>query len=274
MLRSLNPLSAALSVATLALAASACFVEATPAEGEGEGEGEGEATCTEPADVPCRDFLLGQLNMNPTDVAPGEIGSESDGAGTFEVDVDATAGVVPPSLSGPDGYVYARFTDEGLEKVALNDDASFGSMDWDIAFRRFVIRLNSGTSGPSCVTAARTASSTEFDALDAVPADLDFNAESFTTGSDLAAENGEPECDLVPDGSGLPGAPGVVLQNWWRYPGCVATTGNVYVLALANGRHVKFVVTQYYGSGQDTCNEEGTAGSDSGRIHLRYGFLD
>ncbi len=267
MLRPLRSCLVPLSFVACATAAPACVV--TPDDGgagEGEGEGEGDGpTCTEPTEVPCVDDAFQALSMNLTEAAEGAIVSESDGAGTFEVDVDATAGAPPGSIDAPGGFVYGRFTDDGLLKVELLDDASFASMDWDIAFRRFVIRVNSGTSGPSCVTAARTAPATDFDALDAVPEGLTFNAEQFMSDAET--------CELVPDGSGL-GAPGVVLQNWWEYPGCVKTTGNVYVLSLANGRHVKLVVTQYYASGQDGCNEQGNPGTGSARIHLRYGFLD
>jgi len=248
MLRPLRSCLVPLSFFACAAAAPACVV--TPEDG-GEGEGEGEAEgpkCAEPTEVPCVDDAFQALSMNLTEAADGAIVSESDGAGTFEVDVDATAGAPPGSIDAPGGFVYGRFTDDGLLKVELLDDASFASMDWDIAFRRFVIRVNSGTSGPSCVTAARTAPATDFDALAAVPDGLTFNAEQFMSG--------------------------VVLQNWWEYPGCVKTTGNVYVLSLANGRHVKLVVTQYYASGQDGCNEQGNPGTGSARIHLRYGFLD
>jgi hypothetical protein len=264
MLRPTNLLRATCSILAVALGAPACVIDgggATEGEGEGDGDEADGGVCTEPAVVPCRDQAFQALNMNLNEVASGAIASEGDGAGTFEVEVDATAG----GFNGDGGFVYGRFTDQGLESVTLLDDASFDSMDWDIAFRRFVIRLNSGTSGPSCVTGARTGPATDFDALATVPAGLTFNAENFMSDPD--------SCELVPDGSGL-GSPGVVLQNWWEYPGCVATTGNVYVLSLANGRHVKLVVTRYYATGQETCNASGTAGSNGGNILLRYAFLD
>lgn len=200
--------------------------------------------------------------MTPNASAPGEITTEVRD-GVFHSTVDATAG----GFNGTLGYVYGRFTEDGLEKVVLTDDASFDAMDWDISFRRFVIRLNSGTGGPSCVTAARTAPSTDFAALDAVPEGLDFNAERFMT---------EETCDIIPDGSGL-GSPGAVLQNFWTYPGCVQMTGNVYVLQLASGRHVKLVVTHYYNeASQAQCQETDTAPAPngSGNVQLDWTFLD
>jgi hypothetical protein len=225
---------------------------------------DGTSVCTEPTEVPCRDQSFVALNMNLTEAAEGEITSEDDGAGGFGVTIDSTAGAPPGAIDAPGGFVYAKFTDTGLEKVDLLDDESFDSMDWDIAFRRFVIRLNSGTSGPSCVAAARTPTATDYATLNEVPEGLTFRAENFMS---------DPEsCELVPDGSGLETA-GVVLQNWWRYPGCVATTGNVYVLSLADGRHVKLVVDAYYASGQEDCNDRGTPGRGSANLQLRYAFV-
>ncbi|HEY1097847.1 MAG TPA: HmuY family protein [Myxococcota bacterium] len=233
-----------------------------PAEGEGEGEGEGEPTpkCTEPRAVECEDEVFTDLTMNLDTAAPGEVTSSTDGDGFVAV-VDGTAG----GFGGDGGWVYAKFTATGLEKVTLLDADSFTSMEWDVAFRRFVIRLNSGYGGPSCVTGARTATGTVYEDLAALPDGLSFSDEQFMS---------DPEsCELVPDGSGL-GSAGVVLQNYWEYPGCVAMTGNVYVLSLADGRHVKFDVTDYYASGQETCDESGTPGTTSAMFTVRHGYLE
>ena len=47
--------------------------------------------------------------------------------------------------------MYAKFTANGLVKLdTLSDMTALDSMDWDIAFRRYVVRINSGFSGPSC----------------------------------------------------------------------------------------------------------------------------
>jgi len=37
---------------------------------------------------------------------------------------------------------------------------------------------------------------------------------------------------------------------------------------------IKLVVETYYGTGQDTCNESGTSGGESGTITLRWQYLD
>lgn len=210
----------------------------------------------------CVDESISQLPLfaNPNGAL---IDNEVDGRG-FMTHVDATGGGFTPSLA----YVYARFTDAGLVKVHIGDEAALASTDWDIAFRRSVIRLNSGVSGPSCVTGARTASGTGYDTLTSVPDGRVYQAESYFSSG----------CELVPDGSGL-GFPGTVLQSFWSYPGCVQMTGNVFILRLASGRRLKLMVTSYYSPEvQAMCDANGTVptgpASGSGQLRLRWAFLD
>lgn len=213
--------------------------------------------------VECRDQSLVELEMTPNAATPGLIENEPLEGGGFHSRVDATAGGFPPS----EGFVYARFTDDGLEKVALTDDAAFDSLEWDVSFRRFVIRLNSGMGGPGCVTAARGPPDLDFTCptLDD-PELLTFNAEQFMSPG---------TCDIIPDGSGL-GSPGVVLQNFWDYPGCVQMTGNIYFISLDDGRFVKLRVTHYYSeASQEDCQETNTTDSvGSGNIQLDWDFVE
>src|SRR5262249_25125599 len=157
----------------------------------------------------CTDQSVQKLLLfRPVNMAT--VGDTSAGS-VFTSTIDATAGAMGGSVTPTKSYVYAKLTDQGMQRVDVGDEDAFNSSDWDIAFRRFIIRLNSGVSGPSCVTAARTAPSTQFDALTAAPANLDFRTEQYFTGT----------CDLIPDGSGLMDNPGVALQSFWEYPGCV-----------------------------------------------------
>ena len=209
--------------------------------------------------VPCTDQSVQQLPLY-TQANAATVDNQS-AAGVFTTTIDASAGGVTPTKS----YVYLKFTDQGLTRVDLGDEAALASMDWDLAARRFILRTNSGVSGPSCVTASRTATATQFDTLAAVPANLDLRVEEYFTAS----------CDYVPDGSGLM-SPGTALQSFWEYPGCVKMTGNVFVLALADGRHVKMQVTSYYTpSVQTTCDTTGMAPTPSGAGHLvlKWAFL-
>jgi hypothetical protein len=214
-----------------------------------------------PREVPCVDQSIAQLMLRDT-VAPGAITDESGSDGAFLHHVDATAGGRAPTES----FVYARFGDDGLTKVEVDDEAAFESTDWHIAFRRFVVRVNSGVSGPGSVTVARTAPGTDFESLDAVPADLMFRDEAYFTET----------CEYVSDGSGI-GSPATALASFWTYAGCVSMTGNVYVIALPSGRHVKLEVVSYYSPEvQATCQESNTISSPSGagNLRIRWAFLD
>ncbi len=222
------------------------------------------AGCTELTPVSCEDELVAALGLQAGDVSPQGIAvTEADGV--FEADVNATAGglVADPRQS----YLYAKFTDAGLEKVALNDADALDSDAWDIAFHRYIIRLNGGSSGPSCVAAATTGES--FDAVTSAPAsgyqpDDQFTAEC-TFRADGEAEDPENEQDF-----------GVVLASYYDYVGCLSMTGETFVVALASGRHVKLEVTHFYEEqAQDECNELGSnIPIGSANLKLRFAYLD
>ena len=129
-----------------------------------------------------------------------------------------------------------------------------------------VFELNSTMSIKSSVQAGRTAPATTFDTLTTVPAALTYHAESYLTDT----------CEIVPDGAGL-GSPATTLSSFWSYPGCVSMTGNVYVVALRDGRHVKLQVIGYYTpENQAMCDTMGTTGTPSGAgsVRVRWSFLD
>jgi len=210
--------------------------------------------------VMCTDQSIQQLPLFRP-VNNGTVGNMVAG-GVFTSTIDATAGGITPTES----YVYAKFnSDVGLTAVAIGDEDAFNSLDWDIAFRRYIIRLNSGVSGPSCVTGARTAPGTTFDSVTAVPDGLTFNAEQYFTAT----------CDFVPDGSGL-GGPGTVLQSYWSYSACLKMTGNVYILQLADGHAVKLQVLDYYTpASQMQCDTMNTIPEPSGAANytIEWAYL-
>jgi hypothetical protein len=216
--------------------------------------------CTAPTTPTCQDQSLQRLNLR-TVVASGTITEEGSTPGDRTY-VDARGG----GVMTPQSYLYVRFGQAALEKVDLHDEQAVTSMDWDLAFRRFIIRLNSGVSGPSCVVLARTAPGTTFDGLTAVPANLSWRTEEYFTG---------PTCEFVADPSGI-GGPNVALTSYWTYQSCVQMTGNVYVLHLRDGRYVKLEVLSYYDPmPQMVCNATGTVPqpSGAGNMRIRWGFL-
>lgn len=209
--------------------------------------------------IPCEDTVVQQMDLK-NNKAPGLITEVADGNG-FVSTIDATAG----GFMYTDSYVYAKFTDKGLQKVELSDEESIGSMDWDLAFRRFVIRINSGNSGPSCVSAARLKTDVVYEDLMAAPADANFIPDEYFSAT----------CEVIPDGSGL-GSPATVLSGFWTYASCVQMTGNVYVIQKADGQRVKLEVTDYYEpTAQETCNMTGSVpmGTPGAKIRMRWALL-
>ncbi len=232
--------------------------------GAGTGGGGGNAAlCSMPTQVACADQIILEMNLQP-DVAPGKITSTPDGAG-WTSQIDATAGGA--FVSKPDSYVYGKFTDQGLEKVAIADQDSLDAMDWDIAFRRYVIRVNSADSGPSCVQAARVPGTAKYEDITAVPGNLSYNKDDYFTDS----------CDIIADGTGLPDSPATALSSYWTYPGCVSMTHHVFVIALADGRHVKFTVDDYYApTVQEQCDTAGMvpmSNTGSANFIVRWQFI-
>ena len=216
--------------------------------------------CPVAQEPPCQDESIEALRLRdvPSD---GMILEEGARPGETTL-VDATAG----GLQATESYVYARFGDGSLEKVELSDEEALESQDWHIAFRRYIIRLNSGVSGPSCVRAARLPDGTVFEEVTAVPDGLELFSEAYMTES----------CGLVSDGSGLPNAAATVLASYWDYPGCVRMTGNVFAVELPDGRAVKLEVLSYYDpERQEECRttSQVSTPSGSGNIRLRWEIL-
>ncbi len=216
----------------------------------------GTAMACMPAEVPCQDESIQELSLFR--MPNNAMVTHTATTGGTITQVDTTGGGLTPTRS----YVYLKFGATGLDRVDIGDEAALDSMDWDISMRRFVVRLNSGVSGPSCVGARRTAPGTRFDDVTTVPAG-DARYEEYMTPA--------PNCALVNDGSGLPGSPGVALQSFWEYPGCVKMTGNVYVLSLADGRAVKLQVLSYYTlANQQLCDTQSRIMTPSGAGALRF----
>ncbi|MEO6953000.1 MAG: HmuY family protein [Polyangia bacterium] len=180
----------------------------------------------------------------------------------FDSEIDAEGGGLSPTES----FVYAKFTPTGLQKVDIGDEDAFASTDWDIAFRRFVVRLNSGVSGPSCVKGGRAAVG-DYSTVTTVPQGLSLGAESYYSST----------CQAVTDNSGL-GSPGTLLATYWTYKACVAMTNNVYVIQTADGKSLKLTVEHYYTKDvQTACDTTGMMSSaqETAAAHLgvRWAYL-
>ena len=220
------------------------------------------AVCTSPIAPACTDQAIpGLLLKKP--VGSGLIVTTAIDGG-FQSVVDASAGGMTPSES----YVYGKFTPTGLTKVMLGDEAALDSMAWDIAFRRYVIRLNGSYSGSSCVGAATLPAGVSYDGLTSEPVGAVYKLDTFYTDTPAA-------CTLVPDPLGNPST---ALSTFYKYTACVETTGLVYVVRTAEGRHLKLTVDAYYSplSAQTYCNTNhtNTTSFTPANLSLRWAFLD
>ena len=211
--------------------------------------------------VPCQDQSIMGLGLFST--PSGALISNVSMMGGVSVDqINATGGGMTPTQS----FVYARFTATGLEKVTISDEDAYRSLDWDIAFRRFIIRVNSGVSGPSCVDVAHAPAGSAFDDVTMAPAGTVFGVEEYYTAD---------TCMLVPDTSGL-GSPASEISDFWRYNSCVQMTNNVYIIRLRDSRLIKLQVLSYYPPDiQTQCNTMMTVPSPSGagQVRIRWAQL-
>lgn len=209
----------------------------------------------------CSDQAIQSLGLFTT-VSSGSVVNGSDAVG-FKATIDATAGGSSPTQS----YVYARFGELGLEKVSISDVQALDSVDWDIAFRRFVVRLNSGDSGPSCVGGQEV--SANYDSLTTVPTGFLPEGDDFLTRA--------PACTFVADGSGLGSSPKTVTSSFYQYTTCLLMTGKTYVVQTRAGKHVKLTMTGYYSTeaAQASCQSSGSSGgAPGGTIRLRWMYLN
>ncbi len=169
-----------------------------------------------------------------------------------------------------DSFLYFSFGPNGLVKKSISDEQAFTSLDWDFALRRYVLRLNSGVSGPSCVEGARTAPGTSFDTLTQVPDGLSWRTEEYFTPPAPPAT----ACTVVAHPSGL--GVGTALSSYWTYQMCVQTTPNVYIVRTREGRYVKLHVLSYYSpTEQMTCNSTGSVPTpnQAAIVRIRWGFI-
>ncbi len=207
----------------------------------------------------CSDEQINDLSLFKK-ASSHPITNTADGSG-FLSEVNSSGGGMQPTES----FVYAKFTDQGLQVVAIGDQGALDSQDWDIAMRRYVIRLNSGVSGPSCVQGTALKGSTAYEDWSAIPDTAVWASETYYDAS----------CKLVADDSGI-GAPKTVLGTFWKYQNCVQMTGKVYGVLLADGRKVKLTVTGYYPTAaQATCDNTGNvpAGTAGGSLAMRWAIL-
>jgi hypothetical protein len=165
-------------------------------------------------------------------VSTGGINLTTDTSGITSGTIDATAGGSAAAAENP--YIYIDLTNG--TKVAITDVDSYTQSSWDIALKRYVIRANSGDSGPGGVEVA-LAGGTSLAEVTSIPAANEFGADDW---SDSA-------CELR---AGPLGEPETAFGGWYAYDSSThAVTPNafVYVIRLRDGTYRKFRIITYYG---------------------------
>lgn len=144
--------------------------------------------------------------------------------------------------SSPVTFAYFTFADGG-SLVSVTDPST--STDWDMAFRRFGVKLNGGVAGPGSVAGANlgnNAAATDTDVVQFTPADAEA-AFAAVTETDI---NGVTfvEDGLVPDDSG----------PWFRFDfisgNLVANPGAAWKVQEADGGFSVFRVSELVMNGQ------------------------
>jgi hypothetical protein len=183
---------------------------------------------------------------DPTSALPQDwrpIASVSGGAvesaaasGVTTTTVDASAGGF--GNSGDEPYVYLDLSGSETAKVAIDDVTSYGSTDWDIALKRFVIRANGGDSGPGGVAVSRVVAGS-IEEVTSEPAAQTFVADNFAS----------PSCTFLGDQIG---APTTAFTDWYDIENTILTPrALVFVVRLRDGSLVKLEIETYYGDPAD-----------------------
>jgi hypothetical protein len=219
--------------------------------------------------VTCSDQVIQRLNLFTTpNSTPNALVDAIDGLG-FITEVNSTAGAVGGQINPTQSFVYAKFTPNGLEQVNLSDTAALDSLDWDIAFRRFIVRLNGGDSGPSCVQAA-IVESTPYEQVTAAPANPSWQRDDYLSDDCMMFRD---------DGFGLGTPPLTALTPYYNYAGCVKMTNRTFIIRTRLGKDVKFTVQRYYQNeaGQmicETMSRAPGASAPGGYLKIRWQLLN
>lgn len=234
---------------SLALLVCACSSNAIPDDGTGGSGASGGTTSNSPR--ACSGALKQSLGL-VDEVSSAEVSTVEESGAERTLYVDASAG----GIQGQDAHAWVYVSLATGHAVALTDLAALESGGWDLAFKRFVVRTNSGDSGPGKGGAIRIA--------------LDWaEVDSSTLGNkSLPIEEWfDDECTLkVDENSELI----TTFTGWSEYDQTkhVLNAADVtYIAAGADGALYKVAILDYYGT------PNGTSGSVAGRYLVRVAPL-
>jgi hypothetical protein len=167
----------------------------------------------------------------------------------YTAEVDATAG--GSMKFGENPFVYVDLIER--KKVEISDAAAQKSKDWDIALKRWQIKVNSGDSGPGYVLLTRVPAMT-LDEVTAAP-----------TGPYLIDAYFDAKCKFIGDPIG---GLSTALSDWYEYEMVMGggmrlvPRKEVYVIKRRDGMgHIKLQLTGYY------------KGTVSGNYTMQWSYL-
>lgn len=244
----------------LTILLSACYPVDNPSDKANDSGGTNAAACEAIAPT-CIDNMILDLSLHDDKVSDGAVETTTEGD-DFVTTIDASAGGYSKASKNP--WVYVSFQSDGAHRIDIDDESALEDMTWDLSLRRFIVRLNGGDSGPSCVGGAAVKNKT-YAELTSIPDGVKYATDDYYT----------DDCTLINDSSGIEGSPQVVLGPWWEYPGCVKTTEIPFLIQNAEGRVLKLVVEGYYsGDGQAECNSSDATSADGGYFTIRWRWMD
>ncbi len=155
-----------------------------------------------------------------------------------ESDSSGPTGAVPGTITVNANSATA-FTSLSFDGDTLAVVASPTASDWDIALRRYIVKLNSGVAGPKGVLGYNLANNAAADTAGVL---------AFTPANQLAAFTAVTEAEIPPDGSFGSEGLGPDYAGWFRFDpvsgGLVANPAAAWKVVLAGGGHAVFRVAR------------------------------
>tara|TARA_B100000959_G_scaffold268241_1_gene312713 strand:- start:17 stop:748 length:732 start_codon:yes stop_codon:yes gene_type:complete len=231
---------------------------------EGDPKESPEAGCTRVDSNLCDPEIISYLPLNNAVTAVEAHAQTTNGVTSMSI--DASAGGIYGYPEQP--WIYVNLS-RG-EIVYLSDYEALASTDWDIALRRYVIRLNGGVSGPGCAAIAALHGES-FENISTTPDNLNWQTDTYI--ENWPTSCGSLETDIA--GFGQPNAPMINIAWDFGQETCacsVCPTRTPTIVNTANGAQAKLEISGYY-EGQDA-NINACQNVPSANITLRWQMLN
>jgi HmuY protein len=228
--------------------AAAGGADGSPGSDGGAGGGD---SSPKPEPNPCQGALRQSLGL-VDELSGGAVATLEADETEAKIFVDASAG----GVDGQDRFPWVYLSLERGAAAALTDLEALESTEWDLAFKRFVVRTNGGDSGPGRGGALRVALTWD-DVDQSTLGDVVLPQESWF----------DDECNLTTDENG---ELITTFSGWSQYDQAahVLTPANVvFITAAADGSLYKVAIEDYYAT------PSGQPGNVAGRYLLRVAPL-